>query len=238
VEKLEYQRIGKQLLSGWLVAHAFTTNSLVTRSIRPLFLAITDLSASKRIKELRADLSENITKLVQSKGPAMFDDFDERQRVRTEEKKLPPKQLQQKNLLGRLHNHHLEWLDDSSIFNWRGDQPDMDSDDDVFEIFEKRRAVKLEPSSLRGLSPILPEHQPVSASKPVDPAHPATAPASTPAVAGRKPRTRTTSLGAGLAEGFNVKHMSTLSRTKSFQEISAALGNGTKLNDNTAVETH
>lgn len=191
---------------------------------------------------MRADLSENITKLVQSKGPATFDDFDERQRVRTEEKKLPPKQLQQKNLLERLHNHHLEWLDDSSIFNWRGDQPDMDSDDDVFEIFEKRRAVKLEPSSLRGLSPILPEHQPVSASKPVDPAQPATAPAtapgSAPAVAGRKPRTRTTSLGAGLAEGFNVKHMSTLSRTKSFQEISAALGNSTKLNDNTGVETH
>lgn len=220
------------------MAHVFRTNSLVTRSIRPLFLAITDPNASKRIKEMRAGLSENITKLVQSKGPAMFDDFDERQLVRTEEKKLPQKQLQQKNLLGRLHNHHLEWLDDSSIFNWRGDQPDMDSDDDVFEIFEKRRAVKLEPSSLRGLSPILPEHPPVSASKPVHPAQPAAAPASAPAVAGRKPRTRTTSLGAGLAEGFNVKHMSTLSRTKSFQEISAALGNGTKLNDNTAVETH
>lgn len=178
---------------------------------------------------MRAGLSENITKLVQSKGPITFDDIGEKQHIRAEEKKRPPKQH---NLIGRLHNHHLEWLDDSSIFNWRGDQPDMDSDDDVFEIFEKRRAVTLEPSSLRTFSPILTEEPTSTTSSPVHPVQPV-APAT-----GRKPRTRTTSLGAGLAEGFNVKNMSKLSRTKSFQEINAALSSGTQLSENTAVETH
>ncbi|CAM0141891.1 Glycerol-3-phosphate/dihydroxyacetone phosphate acyltransferase [Umbelopsis sp. WA50703] len=196
------------------------------RSIKPLFLAIADPNASKRIKEMRAGLSENITKLVQSRGPAIFEDFDDAQRSRKEEKKPIAKHSN----TDRLHNRHLDWLDDSSIFNWRGDQSDMDSDDDVFEIFEKRRANRAEPSPLRTMSPIMSQPAPSTST----PMHPTQEVVSN---SGRKPRTRTTSLGAGLAEGFNVRKMSQLSRTKSFQEISAALSSGVDLMESPTIET-
>jgi hypothetical protein len=203
-------------------------------------LAITDPNASKRIKDMRAVLSKNITDYVQSQGStASLDGSSTKQRSRLPEKKQPPKQD-----VDCKQNHHMEWLDDSTIFNWRGDQPDMDSDDDVFEIFEKRRAVKLEPSSLGRFAPISPtplspvqsDQAPVQSNQtPVHPAQPLIQP--TAPSSGRKPRTRTTSLGAGLAEGFNVKHMSKLSRTKSFQEISAALSTSTQLTEGSPVET-
>jgi len=206
-----------------------------TRSIKPLFLAITDPNASKRIKDMRAVLSKDITDYVQSQGStASVDGPSVKQRSRVPEKKQPPKQY-----VDRMQNHHMEWLDDSTIFNWRGDQPDMDSDDDVFEIFEKRRAVKLQPSALGRFEPMSPTTlSPVPTDQaPVQPVQSLTQPTA-PAPSGRKPRTRTTSLGAGLAEGFSVKHMSKLSRTKSFQEISAALSTSTQLTENTPVETH
>jgi hypothetical protein len=175
---------------------------------------------------MRAGLSENITKLVQSRGPAIFEDFDDAQRSRKEEKKP----IAQHSYTDRLHNRHLDWLDDSSIFNWRGDQSDMDSDDDVFEIFEKRRANRAEPSPLRTMSPIMSQPAPSTST----PMHPTQEVVSN---SGRKPRTRTTSLGAGLAEGFNVRKMSQLSRTKSFQEISAALSSGVDLMESPTIET-
>ncbi|KAI9284072.1 hypothetical protein BC943DRAFT_361418 [Umbelopsis sp. AD052] len=210
------------------------------RSIKPLFLAITDPNASKRIKDMRMGLSKDITDYVQNqKSPPPLDISLAKQRSRVPEKKQPPKPF-----VDTLQNHHMEWLDDSTIFNWRGDQPDMDSDDDVFEIFEKRRAVKLEPSALgrfapispSTVSPVQPDQAPMpSKQTPAQPAHPLAQPIAPSS--GRKPRTRTTSLGAGLAEGFNVKHMSKLSRTKSFQEISAALSTSTQLTEESPVET-
>ncbi|CAO3679169.1 unnamed protein product [Umbelopsis ramanniana] len=205
------------------------------RSIKPLFLAITDPNASKRIKDMRAVLSKDITDYVQSQGStASVDGPSVKQRSRVPEKKQPPKQY-----VDRMQNHHMEWLDDSTIFNWRGDQPDMDSDDDVFEIFEKRRAVKIQPSALGRFEPMSPStSSPVPTDPaPVQPVQSLIQPTA-PVPSGRKPRTRTTSLGAGLAEGFSVKHMSKLSRTKSFQEISAALSTSTQLTEGTPVETH
>lgn len=205
------------------------------RSIKPLFLAITDPNASKRIKDMRAVLSKDITDYVQSQGStSSVDGPSVKQHSRVPEKKQPPKQY-----VDRMQNHHMEWLDDSTIFNWRGDQPDMDSDDDVFEIFEKRRAVKIQPSALGRFEPMSPStSSPVPTDPaPVQPVHSLIQPTA-PAPSGRKPRTRTTSLGAGLAEGFSVKHMSKLSRTKSFQEISAALSTSTQLTEGTPVETH
>ncbi|KAH8548115.1 hypothetical protein BGW37DRAFT_431484 [Umbelopsis sp. PMI_123] len=203
------------------------------RSIKPLFLAITDPNASKRIKDMRAGLSKSITEFVQSQGLTASDGSLVKHRNPVPEKKQLLKQS-----LDSMKNHHMEWLDDSTFFNWRGDQPDMDSDDDVFEIFDKRRAVKLEPSSLGRMPPMSPTSlSPAELHQvPVHPAQPITqspAPSS-----GRKPRTRTTSLGAGLAEGFNVKDMSKLSRTKSFQEISAALSTSTQLSESAPVESH
>lgn len=225
-------------MSYWLPCMTLSNTDVLasTRSIKPLFLAITDPNASKRIKDMRAGLSKDITDYVQSQGSATsVDGTGVKQRSRIPEKKQPPKQY-----VDRMQNHHMEWLDDSTIFNWRGDQPDMDSDDDVFEIFEKRRAVKLEPSALGRFVPMSPSTlSPVPADQgPAEPVQPLTQPITSPPSSGRKPRTRTTSLGAGLAEGFSVKHMSKLSRTKSFQEISAALSTSTQLTEGTPVETH
>jgi hypothetical protein len=182
---------------------------------------------------MRAGLSKSITEFVQSQGLTASDGSLVKHRNPVPEKKQLLKQS-----LDSMKNHHMEWLDDSTFFNWRGDQPDMDSDDDVFEIFDKRRAVKLEPSSLGRMPPMSPTSlSPAELHQvPVHPAQPITqspAPSS-----GRKPRTRTTSLGAGLAEGFNVKDMSKLSRTKSFQEISAALSTSTQLSESAPVESH
>ncbi|KAI8365925.1 uncharacterized protein BYT42DRAFT_505354 [Radiomyces spectabilis] len=123
----------------------------VYKSLRPLYLALTDPDSTTNLRHTREKLSQDITRIINEFGPKVFSDFDPQtiEQSRKSASELAEGSSTFSQIASRfLNSAALDWLDDRNIFNW-SKQEDSDTDE-VLYFLDKHGSISTSASEAEG----------------------------------------------------------------------------------------
>ncbi|KAF7728361.1 hypothetical protein EC973_006302 [Apophysomyces ossiformis] len=130
----------------------------VYKSLKPLYMALTDPDSTENLRHTREKLSQDITELINEYGPKVFSDFDPNNVFRNggfsnkESKELAEGGRTFSQIASEfLNTAATEWLDDRNIFNWTK-QEESDSKDILYFLDKNINAGSASASDIEGSS--------------------------------------------------------------------------------------